>query len=70
PDGKRLVAVTDEGGEESLIVFHADRTGKDTHLRADLGRPDQLLPAPAGPERVAVTNQRQEVMVVDLVRGT
>lgn len=70
PDGKRIVAVTDESGEESLVVLHADGSGKATHLKADIGRPDQLQPAPAGREFVALTNQRQEVLLADLAKGT
>lgn len=70
PDGKRIVAVCDEGGEESLVVFNSDGCGEPIHVTADLGRPDQLQPAPAGRDRVALTNQRQEVLLVDLAKGT
>ncbi len=70
PDGERLVAVTDEGGEESLTVFRADGSGEPTRLTGDIGRPDQLQVAPAGGDRVALTNQRQEVLLVDLESGT
>ena len=69
PDGKRLVAITDEEGEESLIVFNADGSGEPARVKGDIGRPDQLQVAPAGGERVALTNQRQEVMLVDLEAG-
>ena len=69
PDGKRLVAITDEQGEESLIVFNADGSGEPARVKGDIGRPDQLQVAPAGGERVALTNQRQEVMLVDLEAG-
>ena len=69
PDGKRLVAITDEEGEESLIVFSADGSGEPARVKGDIGRPDQLQVAPAGGERVALTNQRQEVMLVDLEAG-
>jgi tricorn protease len=70
PDGERLVAITDEAGEESLIVFNADGTGDPTRFHGDIGRPDQLQVAPAGDERVALTNQRQEVVLVDLETGS
>lgn len=70
PDGLRIVAICDEAGEESLVVFHADGTQKAIRIEADLGRPDQLQPAPAGRDRVALTNQRQEVLLVDLATGT
>ena len=70
PDGERLVAITDEEGEESLIVFNADGSGEPTRIHGDIGRPDQLQVAPAGDDRVALTNQRQEVVLVDLESGS
>ncbi|MDH3262208.1 MAG: PDZ domain-containing protein [Acidimicrobiia bacterium] len=70
PDGERIAAVTDEGGEESLLVFRADGTGEPTRISGDIGRPDQLEVAPAGSARVALTNQRQQVLLVDLEAGS
>ena len=70
PDGERLVAITDEEGEESLVVFNADGSGEKTRISGDIGRPDQLRVAPAGAARVALTNQRQEVVLVDLEAGS
>ncbi|MBI5368119.1 MAG: PDZ domain-containing protein [Planctomycetes bacterium] len=69
PDGKRLVAVTDEGGEESLVLLTVDGTAEPRRIAGDFGRPIDLAPAPAGADRVALTNQRQEVIVVDLAAG-
>lgn len=101
PDGKRVIAVTDDGGEESLAILTigaqpetADprtqevpaprargakgKNAKDQKIETveaiqrisgDFGRPLRLAAAPAGPERVALTNQRQELMVVDLSTG-
>ncbi len=108
PDGRRLVAVTDEGGEESLVLLTtapappekaaeggvqarkgarggrraraaealpsggADLLAEITSRRrieGDFGRPISLAPAPAGPDRVALTNQRHEVVLVDLETG-
>jgi tricorn protease len=70
PDGERLVAITDEEGEESLIVFNADGSGEKTRISGDIGRADQLQVAPAGAARLALTNQRQEVVLVDLEAGS
>lgn len=92
PDGKRMIAVHDEGGEESLVVFSPD--GKSKTIQGDFGRPIELRPAPgdvfdddhakrtkrparkkaqAGAARrtdfVALTNQRQEVILVNLSTG-
>jgi len=66
PDGERIVATTDERGDEDLVVFSG---GQANIVSADIGRPDSLIVAPAGSDRVAVTNQRQEVLIVDLVGG-
>lgn len=70
PDGERVVAVTDQAGEESLVVFRADGTGDARVIEGDIGRPDRLVVAPAGDDRVALSNQRQEVIVVDLESGS
>lgn len=69
PDGKRVVAVTDEGGEEGLAVLPVDG-GESRLVPGDFGRAIDLVVAPAGADRVALTNQRQEVIVVDLGTGT
>ena len=66
PDGKRIVRVSDESGEEGLIVCKADGTGRPKHLKLDIGRVLSMEVAPAGKDRVAITNHRQEVLIVDL----
>jgi tricorn protease len=67
-DGKRLVAVTDESGEERLVVLPA-AGGRAQAVEADLGRAVELAVAPAGRLRVAVTNHRQELLLVDPATG-
>jgi tricorn protease len=69
-DGERVVMVTDEMGEEALTVERADGTGDPVRIERDLGRARSLDPAPAGPDRVAVTNHRHELLLVDLARRT
>ena len=69
PDGRRLVAVSDEGGEEALVVLAADGSTT-TRVEGDFGRALDLVVAPAGGDRVALANQRQEVIVVDLAART
>ncbi|MBI3273153.1 MAG: PDZ domain-containing protein [Planctomycetes bacterium] len=69
PDGKRAVAVSDEGGEEGLVVFPAGAGEAPRRLPGDFARPIDLAVAPAGPDRVALANQRQEVLLVDLASG-
>ncbi len=65
PDGKRVVAVTDQDGEEGLVVQPAG-AGRARRLRGNFGRVLTMAAAPAGPDRVALTNHRQELWLVDL----
>ena len=46
PDGKRIVALTDEDGDESLVVFAADGAGVPRKIKGDFGRPIGLYVAP------------------------
>ena len=67
-DGKRLVAVTDEGGEETLVIFHADGSKKPVRLpRLDTGRPLELEVSPKK-DQVALANHRHELVLVDLAK--
>ncbi|MEX2653741.1 MAG: S41 family peptidase [Acidimicrobiia bacterium] len=68
PDGERIVSVTDETGEESLVVEHADGSGDRVLIERDFGRIRSIDPAPKGASRVALTNHRHEVLLVDLTR--
>jgi len=67
PDGTRLVATTDQNGDEDLLVFgeHGDEV-----VEVDVGRPATMEAAPAGDDRVLVTNQRQQVLIVELASGS
>ena len=50
PDGERLVAVSDEGGEERLVVFRADGTEVSVgRCRLTLADRSSLRPHPPGP---------------------
>jgi tricorn protease len=74
PDGERIAAVSDEGGEEGLVVFPAagrDRGRKRSarRFRGDFGRAVELAAAPGRTDRLALSNQRQELWVVDLPTG-
>jgi tricorn protease len=66
PDGKRMVAVSDEGGEERLVILRRDGSRSSRAFGGDIGRAVELHVAPAGDDRVALTNQRGELMVIDL----
>ncbi|MEM7245662.1 MAG: S41 family peptidase [Acidobacteriota bacterium] len=65
-DGEHVVSVSDEDGEENLVVRRADGTGTARTIKGDFGRVLDLEPSPAGPLRVAVANHRQELFIVDL----
>ncbi|HKX74325.1 MAG TPA: S41 family peptidase [Acidimicrobiia bacterium] len=67
-DGKRIISVTDQTGEEALIVEEANGEGEPQLLAGDFGRIRSIDPAPQG-ERVAITNHRHEVLLVDLDGG-
>ncbi len=46
PDGDRIVAVTDEGRDEHLIVFSRGSAGEPKRIRGDFGRVSGLYVAP------------------------
>ncbi len=67
-DGKRLIVVTDEKGEDALQIYHTDRTNKIESLPSmDIGRPIELEPSPTKP-LIALTNHRFELIIVDIKR--
>jgi tricorn protease len=69
-DGENLVAVSDEmDGEDRLLVVNRV-TGKETLLKGvKPGRIHQIAPSPKA-ARVAITNHRNEVYVVDIDKKT
>ncbi len=69
-DGKRLVAVSDTGGEPRLVVFSADGSIPDRTLeQLDIGHVTALRAAPVG-DHVLLANHRNEVLLVDLAAET
>lgn len=69
PDGKRILAVTDEKGEEGLVIRPVNGGGEAKRIDGDFGRVIDIEPAPAGADRAAVCNHRQEILLVDLKSG-
>ncbi|MBS0326648.1 MAG: PDZ domain-containing protein [Proteobacteria bacterium] len=61
-DGETLVAVSDESGEERLVVF---REGRRQARDWDVGRVIAMAAAPHG-RRIALANHRNEVLIADL----
>ena len=69
-DGKRLVAIHDETGRESLIVFNPEDGGApQTFPSIEFGRVYSLQVSPTD-DVVALSNHRNELIVVDLEAGT
>ena len=73
PDGERIASISDEGGEERLVIRHADGSGEAEVVDVDLGRVRSMAVSPATEStatRIAVTNHRHELSIVDLDTGT
>ena len=68
PDGQTVVAVTDEGGDEGLVVHSPDGVRR-LAVSADIGDVHEMHAAPVGDPRVAIVNQRYELWVVDVDTG-
>lgn len=68
-DGKRLISVTDDDGEERLIIRNADNSGDAEYLSGDFGRIRDMIAAPAGADRVIVSNHRHELLLINLSSG-
>jgi tricorn protease len=69
-DGKRLVTVTDAGGEERFALIHADGSQPLELLPVlDTGRPVEAKINPKK-EQIAFSNHRYELMVLDLENKT
>lgn len=65
-DGERLIALTDEGGEEHFVIFNADGSGEPVHLPdLDIGRPDEVIVSPKK-DQIVFSNHRYEIMFLDL----
>lgn len=69
PDGKRFITVADADDEEVLEIHDATGTEPVRRLTEfSVGRVTALLVAPKG-DRVAVTNHRKELFVLDLANN-
>ncbi|MFC2037756.1 peptidase, partial [Chloroflexota bacterium] len=68
-DGKRVVLVSDEGGQDHLEVHHLDgSTAPRSYSDLEVGRPQAIQVSPTKDE-IALTNHRQELMRIDLDSG-
>ena len=65
-DGERLVTVTDEGGEESLEIYHVNASQEPVHMAGlDIGKPVALTVSPKADQAV-LSNHQLELILVDL----
>ncbi|MES2962759.1 MAG: peptidase, partial [Bdellovibrionota bacterium] len=65
-DGKRIVLISDAGGEESIEIHdHAERGKIERFTKLEIGRANQMKLSPVADE-VAITNHRNELIWVDL----
>ena len=68
-DGKRLVAISDEISREALVVFNPeDASEPKVYTDIEFGRVTELQVSPTH-DIVAITNHRNELLVVDLESG-
>ncbi len=67
--GERIVVVSDENGEDELVVRPDESAPKRRGRRPDLGRVRTIHPSPVDPDLVAVTNHRHELLLVELRRN-
>ena len=66
PDGKRLVAVTDAGGEEHFVILQADGSAEPQPLNGlDIGRPESVVCNPHK-DQLVFSNHRYELLALDL----
>ncbi len=69
-DGVRLVAVNDAPGREALVIFNPDDASEPKILsEVEFGRATNLAVSPTD-DRVAITNHRNELILVDLEAET
>lgn len=68
PDGEKVLTVSDETGEEALVVESVGGSDRRV-IEGDFGRIRSLDVAPAGSSRVALTNHRHQLLVVALDSG-
>ena len=68
-DDERIVMVDDANGEEELVIFSTDLAKPPQRLSGlDIGRPVALKVSPTE-DKVAISNHRQELLIVDLNSG-
>jgi tricorn protease len=66
PDGKRMIATTDEDGEEAFVIWNSDGSDEPLYIKdLDIGRPEAIAVNPQK-DQIAFSNHRYELMFLDL----
>lgn len=69
PNGKDLLAISDEQGEERVVIFtHESPAGYKVLNSGDFGRPLDMEPSPDG-KWLAITNNRYELLLYNLEKN-
>ena len=69
-DGKRLITISDEKGEENLEIHYAEKDKEPEEFPdLNIGKAYSILPAPKG-NYVALSNHRNELIVIDVEKKT
>jgi tricorn protease len=65
-DGKRMLAVTDQGGEEAFVIWNANGNDEPTLIKdLDIGHPEAIAVNPQK-DQIVFSNHRYELMFLDL----
>lgn len=67
-DGKQLLVISDAGGEEFLEIYSSDSDEPRKLTGPTIGRPTLMRLSP-DEKRVAVSNHRHELLIVDMTTG-
>ena len=67
---EKIVMVSDEAGEERLVVYDREQRTARTLEKAEFGRADQLVVPPAGKKYAALKNHRNQILLADLEEGS
>lgn len=69
-DGQRIAWVTDQDGEESVVIGPAKELGEEKVIRRDFGRIRSISAAPTGTPRLALTNHRHDLLLLQVNRSS
>ena len=68
-DGKKVVLVSDQSGDEKLEIHFIKGRKKSKTLNLNIGRPYDMKVSPKA-DQLAITNHRNELLLIDLKKST